>query len=109
MRQALCGLTTIAIVIVLIIETNNRGNDKMNNSEMIAGRFERFARYRRLFRLINENLANGKVIFASTYIRSIKLTAKNNGNLKANKNGLWIQSGKSWMDISGCKFTVSDK
>ena len=81
----------------------------MNNEEMIAGRFERFARYRRLFRLITSNLENDKIVFASTYIRSIKLTAKNNGNLKANKSGLWIQSGKAWMDISGCKFTVSEK
>ncbi len=78
----------------------------MTNEQMKANRFAAWARYRKLHRQIIEQLSNGRVVIASTYLRHIKLTAKNNGNLKATRNGLWMQSGKNWVDISLCKFTV---
>ena len=78
----------------------------MTNADMIANRYARWARYRKLERMIKEQLAQGRTVIASTYWKHTKLTAKNDGNLKSNRNGLWIQSGKSWVDISLCGFTV---
>ena len=78
----------------------------MNNSEMKANRFARWAYYRALERQIREQFEAGRYVVASTYLRRIKLTAKNNGNLKATRNGLWIQNGKSWQDISLCTITA---
>ena len=78
----------------------------MKNSEMIAGRFLRWAKYRKLEKAIRAELAKGNTVIASTYTRHTKLTTANNGEMKATRNGLWIGHGKSRCDYSLCKFTV---
>ena len=69
----------------------------MDNSAMNAGRYYRWAGYRRKLAWIKEHLASGRTVYLSTRLRRVKLTAKDIDMVKATRDGLFVRSGKSWL------------
>ena len=78
----------------------------IKNSDMKANRFYVWHKARRRVAAIVDHLEAGRTVYISTYIRSIKCTKKHAGMFKAARNGAYIQSGKRWDCIDGCKVTV---
>jgi hypothetical protein len=81
----------------------------LTNAQMTPDRFARWAKYRRLYRLIMAQLDAGNSVIASTYLKHTKISPKHRDMIKATRTGLMIQSGKQWLDYSLCKFTVVAK
>ena len=80
----------------------------ITNSDMTANRFYTWHKARRRVAAIVAHLEAGRTVYISTYTRSIKCTKKHTGMFKAARNGAYIQSGKRWDCIDGCKITVQD-
>ena len=78
----------------------------MNNSQMKAGRFLNWHKNRKLVAAIVENLSKGNSVILSTHTRQTKYTKKHADMFKATKTGAWVQSGKNFNCINGCKITV---
>jgi hypothetical protein len=78
----------------------------IKNSDMKANRFFTWHKARRRVAAIVAHLEAGRTVYISTYTRSIKCTQKHVGMFRAARNGAFIQSGKHWDCIDGCKITV---
>ena len=78
----------------------------IKNSDMKANRFYVWHKARRRVAAIVAHLEAGRTVYISTYTRSVKCTKKHAGMFKAARNGAYIQSGKRWDCIDGCKVTV---
>lgn len=71
----------------------------MSNDEMRAGRFEQWARMRKLFAAITEHLKAGGRVQVSTYTHSTVYQPKHLAMFRCGKTGVYVQSGKRWNDI----------
>ena len=79
----------------------------LKNSQMIGGRFARWARYRARERWIKSHLNAGRTVYVKTAARITKLTARNDGGVHSTRNEIWLRRGqKSRDDISFCGFEV---
>ena len=78
----------------------------IKNSDMKANRFFVWHSARRRVAAIIAHLEAGRTIYISTYTRSIKCTKAHIGMFKAARNGAYIQNGKRWDCIDGCKINV---
>jgi riboflavin synthase alpha subunit len=82
----------------------------MTNAEMKANRYYRWAKARKLVAAIRSHLAQGHTVQLTTYTKVTRYSAKHVDMFKATRSGAYVQSGKSWLCIDGCKvsvFTVS--
>ena len=78
----------------------------LKNSDMKVNRFLTWHKARRRVAAIVAHLEAGRTVYISTYTRSIKCNKAHAGMFKAACNGAYIQSGKHWDCIDGCKITV---
>ena len=74
----------------------------LTNDQMKPNRFARWAKARKRIKFILENLESGRTVQISTYLKSVRYTAKHKEMFKATKNGAWVQRGKNWDCIDGC-------
>ena len=75
----------------------------MNNSQMKAGRFLRWHKARQRLAWIQARLAEGYTVQTATYLRVVRYKAKHANMFKATKTGVFVQRGKNWDCIDGCK------
>jgi len=68
----------------------------MNNSDMKANRFGRWAAYRKMVANIKETLAAGGIVQIPTYTRCTNYDKRHVDMFKATKSGAWVQRGKNW-------------
>lgn len=69
----------------------------MTNAQMIANRFARFHRARRMVAFIVSNLEAGRGVQINTATRAVRYTKKAHATMfKATKSGAYVQRGKSW-------------
>jgi len=73
----------------------------MTNDEMKAGRFLRWHTARRKIDWIKTRLSEGCTVQLTTYTKTTRYKAKHADMFKANRNGAWVQRGKSWDCIDG--------
>lgn len=78
----------------------------LTNSNMKAGRFLRHYKAKQKVAAIVAQLDAGRTVYLCAYTRATKLTAKHRNMLKASKAGTFIQRGKAWDCIDGCKIEV---
>ena len=74
----------------------------LSNSQMIAGRFARWAKARALVARIRSQLASGGVVVVATYTRATQFDARHVAMFKAERSGAYMQSGKRWLCIDNC-------
>ena len=85
----------------------------MTNSQMIEGRFVRWAAYRRAERFIRENAGKGHTLLIQNYgvCAAIKITAKTAELVFARKNGLFVQRGNRaicvWDRAVSCQISAN--
>jgi hypothetical protein len=79
----------------------------MNNEQMKAGRFARWHIARKKIAFIRGHLAAGRTVYIVTMTKATKLSAKHADMVKATKSGAYMQAGKSWVCIDGCKITAA--
>lgn len=72
----------------------------MTNEQMKPGRFAKWAKMRRMFSFIVDNLNAGNRIQVTTYTRSTVYTKKHVGLFTCGKTGVYVVSGKSKVDVS---------
>ena len=77
------------------------------NSAMKPNRFLTMHKARKLVAWIKARLAAGDDVYVSTYLRSTKYQPKHADMFKAFKNGAFVQRGKNWDCIDGCKITAA--
>jgi len=76
----------------------------LTNNQMVAGRFLRWAKARKLGNKIIETLeADGEVAIC-TMTRVTMLKQKHLGMVKVARNGVFLQRGKSWSCVDYCGF-----
>lgn len=75
----------------------------LTNDQMKANRFARWAKARAKLAKMQKALADGCTITITTYTSQVRLTAKHAELLAATKGGLYLQRGKRWDNIDGCK------
>lgn len=76
----------------------------IKNSEMKANRVLRLQNGKRRLAAIVNAISAGRTVYATTHLRSVKITAKHVGMVEMDKSGsLWI--GKNCID--GCKLTAA--
>ena len=78
----------------------------MTNDQMKLGRFLRFHNARVLVAKIQAALEAGAIVQLTTYTKATRYKAQHAGMFKATKAGAWVQRGKSWDCIDGCKVTA---
>ncbi len=78
----------------------------MTNAQMTAGRFLALHKARRMFRFIMVNLEAGNSVSLTTYTRSTNYKVKHKGMFKIVGKDVFVQRGKSWDCINGCKVTA---
>jgi hypothetical protein len=78
----------------------------MTNQEMKPNRFLRWHNARVLVGKINSALENGAIVQLTTYTHATRYTKKHIGMFKACKSGAYVQHGKRWDCIDGCKVTA---
>ena len=78
----------------------------MTNDEMKPGRYLRWHANRVLVANINSALEAGKMVQLTTYTHAARYTKKHIGMFKATKSGAYVQQGKRWECINGCKVTA---
>jgi hypothetical protein len=71
----------------------------MTNDQMIANRFARWHRARRMIGFIKNNLSAGHEVHVVTNLRRTVYKAKHIEMFKATKTGAYVQSGKRWVCI----------
>ena len=77
------------------------------NSAMKPNRFLTMHVARKRIAWIKAQLGAGRDVYVSTYLRHTKYQPKHADMFKAFKNGAFVQRGKSWDCIDGCKITAS--
>ena len=75
----------------------------IKNAEMKPNRFLFWNQYRKMIANIQETLALGGEIHICTYTQATRYSAKHAGMFMATRTGAWVQRGKSWDCIIGCK------
>lgn len=78
----------------------------MTNAQMTAGRFLALHKARRMFRFIIANLEAGNSVSLTTYTRSVNYKAKHVGMFKIVGRDVFVQRGKAWDCINGCRITA---
>ena len=68
----------------------------ITNSQMIAGRFLRYARARQRVAWIKAQLAAGRIVQLATYTKATSYDVRHADMFKATKAGAFVQRGKSW-------------
>ena len=66
------------------------------NSQMIAGRFHRYARARKRVAWIKAQLAAGRIVQLTTYTKATSYDPRHADMFKATKAGAFVRRGKSW-------------
>ena len=74
----------------------------LTNSQMIAGRFLRYARARQRVAWIKAQLAAGRIVQLATYTKATRYDARHADMFKATKAGAFVRRGKSWDCIDYC-------
>jgi hypothetical protein len=74
----------------------------LTNSQMIAGRFLRYARARNRVAWIKAQLAAGRIVQLTTYTKTASYGSRHADMFKATKAGAFVQRGKSWDCIDYC-------
>ena len=74
----------------------------LTNSQMIAGRFVRYARARQRIAWIRAQLAAGRIVQLATYTKATNYDARHVDWFKATKAGAFVRTGKSWDCIDLC-------
>jgi hypothetical protein len=67
----------------------------ITNSQMIAGRFFRYARARKRVAWIKAQLTAGRIVQLATYTKATNYDARHANMFKATKAGAFVQRGKS--------------
>jgi hypothetical protein len=75
----------------------------LSNSQMIAGRFLRYARARKAIAWIKAQLAAGRIVQLATYTKATNYDARHADMFKATKAGAFVRRGKSWDCIDLCE------
>ena len=75
----------------------------ITNSQMIAGRFLRYARARKAIAWIKAQLAAGRIVQLATYTKATNYDARHADMFKATKAGAFVRRGKSWDCIDLCE------
>lgn len=78
----------------------------MNNTQMKAGRFYKWAKARKQIAFIVSNLNAGNEVAICTQTRATVFKAKHVNMFKATKSGAYVQRGKSWDCIDFCGIKV---
>ena len=82
----------------------------LTNDQMIKGRYHRWHNARRRIAFIAEHLNAGRIVYIQTALRTTKFTKPEQlAMLKSNQRGCFMQSGKMWVCINGCKISASSK
>ena len=68
----------------------------ITNSQMIAGRYLRYARARQRVAWIKAQLAVGRIVQLTTYTKATSYDARHADMFKATKAGAFVRRGKSW-------------
>lgn len=76
------------------LASNEEGENIMNNSDMKANRFKRWADAKKKLVWIKAQASRGLTVYLSTYTNVTKITEKQLELVTATKNGLFIQHGK---------------
>lgn len=74
----------------------------MTNDQMIANRFGRWAKARKLVKYIQSNLEAGNVVVIATHTRAVQYKNVHVGMFKATRTGAYVQRGKHWDCIDYC-------
>jgi len=63
----------------------------------------------KIYSWITERHAEGRTVFATTYLRSVKITPKRADcvRLSADRVHCEVQFGRRWDSINGCKITAA--
>lgn len=78
----------------------------MTNDQMKAGRFLALHKARRMFRFIISNLEAGNSVSVTTYTKSVNYKPKHIAMFKIVGRDVYVQRGKSWDCINGCRITA---
>jgi hypothetical protein len=78
----------------------------MTNEQMKPGRFLKLHKARRMFRFILGNLDAGNSVSLTTYTRSVNYKAKHRAMFKLVGSSVYVQRGKAWDCIDGCRITA---
>lgn len=62
----------------------------------------------KIYRWINERLDEGCTVYATTYLRSIKIQAKHRHMVRVRGEHCEVQQGRRWDSINGCKITATN-
>jgi hypothetical protein len=80
----------------------------MTNEQMIAGRFEKWAKCRKMHSAIVAHLRNDGRVQVTTYTRSTVYSLKHATWFTCGKTGVYVQAGKSRVDIKHCNVRLID-
>lgn len=61
----------------------------------------------KIYNWIEDVHSKGFTVYATTYLKSIKIAPKNINMVRVNNGHCEIQMGKSWDSINYCKLTAS--
>jgi predicted SnoaL-like aldol condensation-catalyzing enzyme len=75
----------------------------LTNEQMIANRFARMAKVRRLQRKITETFAKGGIVQVATHLRYTNYTAKHAANFKFDRFSAYVARGKHFDCIDFCQ------
>jgi hypothetical protein len=78
------------------------------NSQMIAGRFLRYARARKRVAWIKAQLVAGRIVQVTTYTKATRYSARHADMFRATKAGALVRRGKSWDCIDLCDLRAFD-
>ncbi len=78
----------------------------MTNAQMKAGRFLALHKARRMFCFIISNLDAGNSVSVTTYTRSVNYKTKHRAMFKIVGRDVFVQRGRSWDCINGCRITA---
>lgn len=81
----------------------NTTTTRTDNSKMRAGRFERWARYRRAEAEIKAALASGRKARIATY--AVVIPIHDTEDVRSTETGLFVRRGSKWQRVS-CLETV---
>lgn len=79
----------------------------MTNAEMTANRYLRWHNARGKVAWIKAHLAAGRTVCLTTYTKQTRYAAKHADMFRANKTGAYVQHGKGFVCIDGCKITAA--
>lgn len=60
----------------------------------------------KIYNFIMQQLDAGRTVYATTYLRSIKIAPKHRAMVRLSGKHCEVQRGRSWDSINGCKITA---